>query len=81
MLNSLPVDSFGKYEVITNLEMCILMYFKIQSDQARITQSAFKKSTLIYLWNCQDINKISVTFQDINKILYHLCPDDDLVYK
>ena len=49
MLNSLPVDSFGKYEVITNLEMCILMYFKIQSDQARITQSAFKKSTLIYL--------------------------------
>ena len=48
ILNSLPVDSLRKYKIKTNPKMCILMYFKIQSDQPRITQSAFKKF-LIYL--------------------------------
>ena len=40
--------------------MCILMYFKIQSDQPRITRNAFKKSNFqfILLNHHQDINKI-----------------------
>ena len=41
--NPFPADSFKKYKIKTNLNMCILMYFKIQSDQARITRNAFKK--------------------------------------
>ena len=30
------------YKIKTNLKMCVLMYFKIQSDQPRITQNALK---------------------------------------
>ena len=35
-------NSFKKYKVKTNLNMCILMYFKIQSDQSRITRNVLK---------------------------------------
>ena len=31
-----------KYKIKTNPNMCILMYFKIQSDQPRITRNALK---------------------------------------
>ena len=37
-----PVNSFKKYKIKTNLKMCILIYFKIQSDQPRITQNVLK---------------------------------------
>ena len=37
-----PVDSFKKYKIKTNPNMCILMHFKIQSEQPRITQNALK---------------------------------------
>ena len=35
---SFPADSFKKYKIKTNPKMCILMYFKIQSDQPRTTR-------------------------------------------
>ena len=41
-VNLFPVDSFKRYKIKTNSKMCILMYFKIQSDQLRITQNALK---------------------------------------
>ena len=38
-----PAGSFKKYKIKPNLNMCILMYFKIQpSDQPRITRNALK---------------------------------------
>ena len=39
---SFPADSFKKYKIRTNPNMCILMYTEIQSDQTRITQNALK---------------------------------------
>ena len=46
-----------------------LMYFKIQSDQPRITRNAFKKVKFsIYLLNHhQDINKIQLKNTLLNK--------------
>ena len=40
--NPFPADSFKKCNIKNNPNMCILMYFKIQSDQLRITQNALK---------------------------------------
>ena len=40
--NPFPGDSFKKYKIKTNPNMCILMYFKLQSDQPRITRNALK---------------------------------------
>ena len=37
----LKVDKGSKYKIKTNPNMCILMYFKIQSDQPRITRNAW----------------------------------------
>ena len=34
-LDPFPADSFKKYKIKTNPNMCILMYFKIQSDQPK----------------------------------------------
>ena len=34
--NTFPANSFKKYKIKTNLKMCMLMYFKIQSDQPRL---------------------------------------------
>ena len=39
---SFPADSFKKYKIRTNPNMCILMYTEIQSDQTRITRNALK---------------------------------------
>ena len=41
---TLHCNTLKKYEVKTNPKMSILMYFKVQSDQPRITGNAFKKS-------------------------------------
>ena len=40
--NPFPADSFKKYKINIYPKMCILMYFKIQSDQLRITRNALK---------------------------------------
>ena len=57
------------YKIKTNPNMCLLMYFKIQSDQPRITRNAFKKVKFsIYLLNHhQDINKIQLKNTLLNK--------------
>ena len=47
--NSFPADSFKKYKIKANPKMSILMYFKIQSDQTRITQN-FLKSQIFDLF-------------------------------
>ena len=44
----LPAGSFKKYKIKTNGNMCILMHFKIQSDQPKITQKALKSQ--IFDW-------------------------------
>ena len=41
-----PADIFKKYKIKTNPNMCILIYFKIQSDQPRITRHALKSQIL-----------------------------------
>ena len=41
--------------------MCVLMYFKIQSDQRRKIRNALKSQISIYLLNHrQDMNKVSL---------------------
>ena len=40
--NPFPADSFKKHKIKTNPNMCTLMYFKIQSDQPRVTRNALK---------------------------------------
>ena len=39
--NPFPADSFKKYEINIYPKMCILMYFKNQSDQLRIKSQIF----------------------------------------
>ena len=41
-LQSFPASSFKKHKIKTNPKMCILMCFKIQSDQPRIKRNALK---------------------------------------
>ena len=38
--------SDDKYKIKVNPIMCILMYFKIQSDKPRVTRNAFKMPNL-----------------------------------
>ena len=52
--NFFPAGSFKKYKIKTNPNMSILVYFKIQNDQPRITQnvlkSAFKMLQIFHLF-------------------------------
>ena len=50
--NPFPVDSVKKYKIKSNPKKFILMYYKIQSDQPRITRNAFAKVRFsVYLLN------------------------------
>ena len=44
-----PGDSFKKHKIKTNPKMYILMYFKIQSGQPRITPNALKSKIFDFL--------------------------------
>ena len=47
---SFPAVSFKKYKTKTNPKMYTLMYFKMQSDQPRITRNALKKSNFRFIY-------------------------------
>ena len=43
-------DDYNKYKTKTNPKMCILIYFKIQTDQPKITRNAFKKLNFQFVY-------------------------------
>ena len=55
--------------------MCILMHFKIQNDQPRITRNALK-SQIFHLFT-----KLSSGHIFFLILFIYLCPDNDLVNK
>ena len=57
---SFPVDSFKKYLMKTDPNVCIFMYFKNQSDLPRTTRNALKKSNFQFIYSI--IVRIKIKF-------------------
>ena len=51
LYNPFPAESLKKYKIKTNPSMGILIYFKIQHVQPRITRNALKKSNFRWVYS------------------------------